>query len=1210
MASPRELRDDFGMSVKEIKEFTKKSDSQLASDLGMTVADVRKALQDTPQKMGKGTRLFEEETDLPIARYAPLEKPKRKLKRAEVPKSLDVPMASVQSILNRLAKADVKAVVTIPVKTAQPKKPEKIGSTSEISEKEMIEAVKAGKEVELSLGRYYQSFKPGVPASGFFRLCEYLNKPKNGFRQDAQESTTIEIDGDIRKISPKNTYERKIREKTYDSPTQEFRISISTETEVPEPKNFRPRLFRERTRSSFVNSAKNLRVDLTEVRQSSGSKTFNSFEVELELLKAKKVMDLSSLVEVATTLMIVVQGVSRPDMLMTRKEFGDFVQQHNSLLARPTVAGYPASKYWNKPTDLELQDLMERGQDYAITSKLDGERRLLVLLENGVYENTRPSIWKIGGGVGPEHAGSILDTEYYEETKTYWVFDVLIYNGKSVKEEPLATRDGYRSLFQNVKLWDGASINPSKKFFYPSPEKGVNIYKCAMDANRWQRKFKDLQFDGFIFQPLGKYDTPFSRKWKPVELTTIDFLLTPTKKKGYYTYSVFDTRSGTNVPFLRRGVEDNIYISPKRAEEIGLYRSCATAEIVAECMYVGENPKRFEVHRLRPDRTTANELFTANSVWKHIVSPVDEAVIFGQDLKLMRRVHNRTKEFLLRNFQGASTIMDVGSGQGGDLDKWSALDFKKVFVVEPDLSGDKLEELNRRYNPNKHSTIEIIRDPEGAPSGLEDTDDILRQTSKSKVEGIAAFFCLTFIGGSKKMIRRAVDTISSVLTVPGQKLVGIVLDGEETNKLLDQVREGSDTRSQYVALSDTSDKFKIFSISETGKESKITDSFTSREIKTEIPGSHLQKPIVEWTFPYEFFRSNMRESGFIETSTGFLTPTRKSVTQFKKATKSIKSRRTKKKEKVVDPALEEEAIPVPQDVEALEQVEEVIASSVDSSYENLPNQAKVFSGLQRYFVFERQGKSPTPKIGIPTDKPVVYDRDIAGVGVSDLSLKILPVPQDNSAIFNAFVALINEKYREPTEELIDAKEEVTRARKTWAKQKGDAASSEALFKAEEKVSKLEKPIKKIPITFRTETLPKFLKANTKKLPKDMVKKYGSAEAIIDAVKDLRKEIPVGDALTLLSLYASLAFEDKEPAGMLLVNPQGKAKAYGCKPRPDAVMMFYQGYDKDLETLGVEERGGLREKYFPMVMADPDEGKTYSVFVAEDETVNKILKKVC
>ena len=94
--------------------------------------------------------------------------------------------------------------------------------------------------------------------------------------------------------------------------------------------------------------------------------------------------------------------------------------------------------------------------------------------------------------------------------------------------------------------------------------------------------------------------------------------------------------------------------------------------------------------RIRTDRDKPNKQQVALETWRSIHSPIPSESITGNNLSAMRTYHNQTKLRLLKRVFSSgkySTLLDIGSGRGGDLSKWLKVGFYRVFAVEPDHSN-------------------------------------------------------------------------------------------------------------------------------------------------------------------------------------------------------------------------------------------------------------------------------------------------------------------------------------------------------------------------------------------------------------------------------------------------------------------------------------------------------------------------------------------
>lgn len=1218
-----------------------------------------------------------------------LEKPeKRVVVPRRLIESVECPMISTQQILDRLAKVkaiveppEIKfsgdLAFSFPLEMLNKPKPREVrlAPQSEKIAKDILDTLATvppkGQtvEVEASIGHFYgSSFSPGVTDEQFSRLKTYL-KASSEYTGKSVETSMVRIDGDIREttVNGKVTYQTKTRSQPYNSPHYDYRISTSIETTptAEAPESFNPTIERHRVRIRYKNSANNAYIDLTKVTEivkvkgTAGkgdyTKTFPKNEVEVELrpvtafipsrtanaekvAKAKtRLMSLETLYLILRDLLIVVQNLpfkvdqkgqptTEREDIVTRQEYARVVRFHNnSLRTHPLKEGYLASRYQTQPINLKRYDLVDTVQRMAVTSKMDGERKILIVAPFGTYAVSRGVLEKIGHG---SFVNFIMDCEYTVNsagTQTYWPFDVLAAGHEQdrgmedFRSRPLIDRDTFRTVRvqeffgkEPLKLWHGIRFNTTKPYVYPTV--GHTFAQNLSDMAAWERKTKrieDIEFDGFIFQPLGKYDdTP--KKWKPSKNMTIDFVLRRIKgSKNEYQYLVYNGTKGT-----KRGlVPPKYYVEGKPIRPTLTYDGPSGAnQFVAEC-WLNDNYE-WEVLRLRPDKPTANEKSVAKSVWDDIINPIEDTTLAGKDLVMMRFVHNRTKEKLLdvlnqKLEKKPKVILDIGSGQGGDLDKWEAAGFTKVWALEP--SKSMREKLSGRLAKKKRSTkVDLI------PHGIEDSEAVLKTISKGDApNGASAFFSLTFLGGSKKKLKAAASTISEVLPLEGQTFVGIVMDGAEVHQLLDLVRPSDGGPARYaptvkfIGESNVAEDKLLFSIEETGKTKAIGENFTSRQIGVTIPGSFVQSDeggaVIEWTFPFDYFKKLMSEHGFqyLESESGYLTPS-------------------------TQPELM--SLVGPKDPKKASIAKRIISKS----YQNLPQQSQVFSSLQRYFVFQRlpkptltakfielPGQAPLPstakkgKIGAQkaaSDAEILgpknFYEEILGVDITNLRLKIYPTVQDSSAIFSAFLELTDADYYSPSNAEITtlAKRlailEKKKPTKEMAKTSQDLETARASL-AKALVRLKRQAVKK----FRTETLPKFIEDFDHAIPDRIITKYGSLEKFSSAVADLKEEVPAEDALDLLSIYAATS-ENSEAVGLMIYSVSGKVLTSGCEEESLAKLgIIFQTLSPRYQSSTRVEEASVQEVYYP-VLSVSAKGKETRLLDLEDDVVKEVWDKAC
>ena len=219
-------------------------------------------------------------------------------------------------------------------------------------------------------------------------------------------------------------------------------------------------------------------------------------------------------------------------------------------------------------------------QGYTVTEKADGDRKLLFVDEKGkIYLlNTNLEVQFTGAMTKQSNLYNILlDGEHILHDKhgrfinRYAAFDLYFIRGLDVRElEFVKTRltqhgegEMYRLDFlqeivdslEAVSIMNKYAPSPlqivKKEFYYSEGEGEDNIFsKCTLLLNRIKDGLFDYETDGLVFTPgfLGvgqnqdemqkrkqttnrPYNTTwkYSLKWKPIERTTIDFLVA-TKK--------------------------------------------------------------------------------------------------------------------------------------------------------------------------------------------------------------------------------------------------------------------------------------------------------------------------------------------------------------------------------------------------------------------------------------------------------------------------------------------------------------------------------------------------------------------------------------------------------------------------------------------------------------------------------------------------------
>jgi hypothetical protein len=882
-------------------------------------------------------------------------------------------------------------------------------------------------EAELSFGSYLKGgFAPGVNSRSFENVRIVLEAMSQELYIEVHSSKSIiniapgepwvkgktpqerrakkEFSKTIREVTVFNKsggeesyyFETKNRYKHVEGYVFGTRLSFSIEEEVDPPKKFVPTLRRVRDRTRYDFGEENLRVDLTRVvttmleNGKEVSKPLVTYEVEIEILDGVDNTFLDSLIR---GILMAIDDVDDFEKIITTDLMKALVAEHNFLCAnvvqeretqkKVVAQNFLSTSYLSKPINFKLLDLVDHRIDYAITSKYDGERRVLLVFRQGTFCISRGKIWRVGDVAASTKLPMVIDTEFVVTKEfpegVYHGFDCLVYEGKNVMarklEERLMPLNPTLQGILSKALWNPGGFGV-KKYYFPDQQR--DIYDCTNVLLKDQQKDTSIGYDGIIYQPTGTYfEKP--KKWKPMEMMTIDFYLEDSS--GGITYKLMASNHRL-VPFKK------FY----QASEIGKYvvydedvvgDVSSMLPIVAECSF-DPDANTFRVVRLRPDRgMNPNEAWVANSVWSDIVNPIPVESILGKDLAVMRRLHNQHKILMLQRLRGSKTLLDIGTGQGGDLQKWQDLGLKKIYSVEP--SDAMHQKMTERYENLKNSLdydIISVRDKKGNLVGGENTRAITRTMNKhndERVDGAAAFFSLTFFGKGEDMLDELVETFSSTLTKNKSRLVGIVLDGERTKELLNSERSTKEGKKRIFNTPE-------FSIETTGKTQEVGGK-TSLQIVTNIKGSEVID-VKEWTFPFELFANKMRKKGFTLSSTGFLD-------EFG----------GEQKDRFVERGFIEAPLP------------EKVAFATAPEFKKLPPSSYEFSRLNRYFVFTYRHRGVEAVIsqvhGVPYQR--FKSQKIAGVDITNEKesyFLAVDVPQDNGALLHAVLFLVLKEYRE------------------------------------------------------------------------------------------------------------------------------------------------------------------------------------------------------
>jgi hypothetical protein len=569
------------------------------------------------------------------------------------------------------------------------------------------------------------------------RIFRDRDTPGWPYDQNSTERYTTVYNSDR---TPQETYCLvKSKIKTFDIPEYSFRIAVSKETtNDSSPPSSRPIKIREKKRWSFEIYQGRFRIDLTEVtfQPENRRDTKTVFEIEIEILSPK----LENLDYFAYIIEILLKEIQGTLIIYKSQEKANIITKINDLIGASVVNSiFVDVNSLIQPRNLKIRDLAigqiipstNRSVSYTVTIKTDGIRRLLVIDSEGIYLVYSDQVNKIAGSQItdriPTWHGTIFESEYipksslnpdapdkYKKAAIYAaIFDCLTTSKKSgvwLEDQPI--RMEYVQKFVTMMQGQNLYIFETKRFLPFS-----NVAEFYLAVNEVLSGNYPFKTDGCIFTPSNyQYDAsvndmdnkdrilsqkPDIMKWKPPSELTIDFAIKHTlSEEGNYIELL--VKDGNElVPFTGSPFD------PRKDIEIIPKLQNAPNYSIMEFRWVSDNnedtyPGKFVYVKDRDDKPYPNKKGIALDVWSDIHKPIDEATIRGQKFQLSFRYHNREKWTLFNSvgkalpISNTRVLLDIGSGKGGDVNKWVANKFTHVICVEP--NEENRRELAKRLS--------------------------------------------------------------------------------------------------------------------------------------------------------------------------------------------------------------------------------------------------------------------------------------------------------------------------------------------------------------------------------------------------------------------------------------------------------------------------------------------------------------------------------
>ena len=479
--------------------------------------------------------------------------------------------------------------------------------------------------------------------------------------------------------------------------------------------------------------------------------------------------------------------------------------------------------------------------NFYVLDKADGVRTLIYILGDKMHalndKHVEIALNPEMNSINKDRM-SILDTELVNGI--YYVFDVLMINGKSLLDSPTYVR--VKSIAPLIKL---SKLLVAKKMVRLSEEDYQSLLKQV-----WKAK-KPYDVDGLIFTPVDSpYLTMRSWKWKPIEHLSIDFLVKNVSGNRNILFSSIDKRSFDKLHIRRiEGYYDifrdtaisetyfPIQFSPSSNPNAYKYEhpkssKFALEDIVDNICEFKLVDNKWVLMRIRTDKkpdleaglTFGNAHYVAEYIYQNYQNPLKftdllEAKAYFQEEKsksysAMTACNSFIKNTLISRHAGSEWLVDLAAGQGQDLFRVSGAGYTNALFIDIDTAAltelvnrkndsrnplntrvyTKALDLNKPYADNLKA-IEAINVPIG------------------KINVVICNFAIHYMTHTKKSIDNIAMLISKLLA-PGGRFIMTNFDGNRMFETLKSIK--------YMSTYDLYDGEVLkYSVRKQYKESKI-----------------------------------------------------------------------------------------------------------------------------------------------------------------------------------------------------------------------------------------------------------------------------------------------------------------------------------------------------------------------------------------------------
>lgn len=682
-------------------------------------------------------------------------------------------------------------------------------------------------EIEFRYGSFDQKnkFIPIISRNTFYRIQKYFSE----YYSYEEENTVVQIDSknNIRRIEYMNyapetvdkeiIYQKKMKIMDIDKVEYGIRISASKEESIEKYDNFDWDYQRIRKRYSFFIpnriTKKNIyRIDLTEIMETSftGHTSGNKYEIETELLDKEF---LSEFFHFASGLFLVIHDTyhyyRRSDLLQLNHDIYELVNPGYFEKHIPFKGKMIQKEWFVLARNLKKADLTGNAffksswAPMAVSIKADGLRKFLIIHRTGIWLCFPPFDFNlvIPKGFSKEldqciekyqgtlFDGELIDVEGNEAKAFFLIFDAVHFcypkcvnlNTRGYEDRMKATDIFIKSYPSNsiltIQMKKYLKINNSRDFF--------NHVNTLLDEK------DNLPYgeDGLIFTPIkslynpfvdlgkhkidGKLNTlenfPSICKWKHTDELTIDFYY-QRNLNGCITLKVGKKVGENYINVEFKGTPKHHFDESMIDHCHPLTQNLSTGVIVEYRVVFYDGLPLFVPKGIRNDKINPNKLEVAQNVFDDIMDPITEETIRGKNLKLVFNYHNQIKRFLLQSMEKGSILLDIGSGYGQDIGKWSQ--FSKIYATEP-VEKNMIQLLERKASSFIKDKIEVYL--------LQGQDYFALSNIKGPMNVISSMLSLSFFWEKEYYVNGLAATIVNQLKLGGH-FIFITVNGDQLAK--------------------------------------------------------------------------------------------------------------------------------------------------------------------------------------------------------------------------------------------------------------------------------------------------------------------------------------------------------------------------------------------------------------------------------------------